>query len=73
MRKVAIKDAHASLQKTITWTKKSGKGKQEWARAYKDASLCPWKLKTYVKTKFASKVIIFKETLEFKDTINLCY
>jgi hypothetical protein len=27
----------------------------------------------HVKTKFASKVIIFKETLEFKNAINLCY
>jgi len=59
--------------KTITWTKKSGKGRQQWARVYKDAFIWPQKLKTHVKTIFAFKAIPFEETLEFKDTINLCY
>jgi hypothetical protein len=31
------------------------------------------KLKMHVKTTFASKVIMFEETLEFKTTIILCY
>jgi hypothetical protein len=35
--------------------------------------LWPQKLKTFVKIKFASKVILFQECLEFKDAINLCY
>ncbi len=26
-----------------------------------------------MKTKFASKVILFQETLEYQDAINLCY
>ncbi len=30
-------------------------------------------LKTIIRTRFASKVIMFKETLEFKQTILLCY
>jgi len=30
-------------------------------------------LKTLIRTRFASKVIMFKETLEFKQTILLCY
>jgi hypothetical protein len=68
-----IKDALSSLQKIITWILKSGKGKHEWDRACKDASFCPQKLKTPMKTRFASKIILFKETLEFKDAINLCY
>jgi hypothetical protein len=38
MRKVSIKDVQTSLQKTITWTKKIGKDKQEWAKACKDAT-----------------------------------
>jgi len=38
-----------------------------------DSGLQPWKLKTLVKTRFASKVIMFEETLEFKATILLCY
>ncbi len=49
---------------------KSDKGKQEWARACKDAYFCLQKLKTIVKSQFISKVIIFKETLEFKNVIN---
>jgi hypothetical protein len=36
------------------------------ARAYKDASLCLRKLKTFVKKQFASKVILFKETWSSK-------
>jgi hypothetical protein len=31
------------------------------------------KLKTHVKTRFDIKVIMFKETLEFKNAIILCY
>jgi len=31
---VSVKDVHATLHKTITlWTKKSGKGRQEWEKA----------------------------------------
>jgi hypothetical protein len=30
LQHVTMKDALASLQKTIIWTKKSGKGRQEW-------------------------------------------
>jgi hypothetical protein len=33
----------------------------------------PRKLKTLVKIKFVSKVILFQEFLEFKHTIALCY
>jgi hypothetical protein len=32
-----------------------------------------WKLKTLVKTRFTSKVILFQETLEFSTIINLYY
>jgi hypothetical protein len=30
---ISIKEAQLVLQKTITWTKKSGKGRQEWHKA----------------------------------------
>jgi hypothetical protein len=33
------------------------------------SGLQPWKLKTRVKTRFVSKVIMFEETLEFKVAI----
>jgi hypothetical protein len=32
-----------------------------------------WKLKTLVKIRFMNKVIMVEETLEFKQTILLCY
>jgi hypothetical protein len=52
------------LQKTITWTKKLGKSRQEWELACKKVSLKPQKLKTLMKIQFASKVFLFQETLE---------
>jgi hypothetical protein len=30
LRNVNVKEAQNGLQKTITWTKKYGKGRQEW-------------------------------------------
>jgi hypothetical protein len=33
------KDEQALVQKINTWIKKSGKGRQEWAKAFKDASI----------------------------------
>jgi hypothetical protein len=55
------------------WIKKFGKGQSEWKRTCFDACLHHWKLKTLVKTKFANKVILFQETLKYKDAIDLCY
>jgi hypothetical protein len=55
------------------WTKKLGKGKQEGEKACMDSGLQPWKLKTPIKTRFVSKIIMFEKTLEFKATILLCY
>jgi hypothetical protein len=39
MKKVSVKKAQGTLQKTIMWTKKSGKGRQEWAKACVEAGL----------------------------------
>jgi hypothetical protein len=71
---VNVKDVHVALQKMITlWIKKSKKGRQEWEKACIQCGMPPRKLKTIIKTKFASKVIMFEETLEFKQTIITCY
>jgi len=35
--------------------------------------VCPQKQKSLVKIQFASKVMLFHETLEFKHVIALCY
>jgi hypothetical protein len=70
---VNVKDAQAILQKTITWIKKFGESRQEWEKACIECGLPPQKLKTPVKTKFASKVIMFEKTLKFKQIIITCY
>jgi len=53
--------------------KQYGKGRQEWEKACIECGLSPQKLKTPIKTRFASKVIMFEETLEFKQAIITCY
>ena len=60
MKEVSLIDAQTILQKTITWTKKSTKGRQEWDTACVKASLPTRRLKTPMKTRFASKVVLFK-------------
>jgi len=53
---VNVKDVHVALQKMITlWIKKSKKGRQEWEKACIQCGMPPRKLKTVIKTKFASK------------------
>ncbi len=38
-----------------------------------DSGSWPWKLKTPIKAKLVSKVIMFEKTLELKAIIMLCY
>jgi len=68
-----LKATHSTLHKTITWTKKFGKGHNECQKACLDVGISHQKMKTLMKTKFANKVIIFQKTLEYWDTINLFY
>ncbi len=68
-----LKGTQFTLQKIITWIKKFGKGNSDWQKACVNVGLSHWKLKTFVKTRFTSKVILFRETLEYWDAINLCY
>jgi hypothetical protein len=54
-------------KKTIIWTKKSKKGRQEWARACKDAFHYFYKLKTPMKTRLVFKInICEKQIWSFK-------
>ena len=73
MTELSLRSAQTALQSCITWTKKSGKGGAEWRKACIKAGLPARKLRTPVKTRFASKVILFQETLEYADAINICY
>jgi hypothetical protein len=50
----------------LTWTKNSSKGRQEWEKACVESGLWPHQLQTPMKTRFASKVIMFEKTLKFK-------
>ncbi len=69
LKSVSVKIAQGNLQKTITWTKKLGKGKHEWQRACVERGLQPWKLKTLMKTMFVNKVIMFEKVLEFMERL----
>jgi len=57
----------------VIWTKKYEKGREEWEQPRFENGMQHQKLKTLVKTKFASKVVMFKETLEFKNATFFCY
>jgi len=73
MKEVNLKDVQVVFHKTITWTKKFEKGKHEWEKACHEANLLHKKLKSSMKTHFASKAILFQETLEYVNVINICY
>jgi hypothetical protein len=59
MKQINLKDAHAIFQKTITLTEKSGMNGRRFAMKLTRCT----KLKTLVKTCFASNAILFQETL----------
>jgi hypothetical protein len=59
---VSLKNAKSTLQKTITYIKKNGKGYQEWDKACRDVNLPPYKLKTLLKISLDNKVVFFQET-----------
>ncbi|KAG0556897.1 hypothetical protein KC19_11G087000 [Ceratodon purpureus] len=66
MREVSIDTAIATLKKTISWTTTSENRKQDWLKACVDAGLHPRKLRTPIKGRFASKVILFQEALDYQ-------
>jgi len=70
---VSIKKPQSISQKTITWTKKSGKGWQDWHKACELGGVPPQKLKALKKTCFASRIVLFQESFKFKHGIILCY
>ncbi len=71
--KMSPKGAQTSLQKIVAWTKKFGKGRQKWKDSCIIVGLPSKMLKILVKTKFASQVIFFQETLTYQDAISICY
>jgi len=73
LKHINVKVARSNLQKTITWTKKSNKERHQWELACVERGLRFWKLKTPMNTRFASKVTMVKEVLEFKKALLLCY
>jgi len=73
LMQVSVNDAQTTLQKIITWTKKFSRSRQEWEKVCIECGLLPQKMKTLIKTRFTSKVIMFEKTLEFKQVIITCY
>jgi len=71
-KEVSVVKVQSALYKIIIWIKKLRKGRLEWELAC-EVSLRTWKLKSLVKICFASKVVLFQETLEYYATINICY
>ncbi len=51
--------------------KKCNKGRKKWELTCKEIGMRPQKLKTLIKTKFSSKVVLFQKAMEFSTTINL--
>jgi hypothetical protein len=68
-----LKIIQTSLPKTITWTKKLGKRKQECKDVYIIVGLPTRMLKTPMKTQFASKVILLEKTHEYQNAISIYY
>ena len=56
---ISIKETQSALQKTITWPKKSGKGRQTWNLACIENGLTPKKMSTPVKTRFTTKITVY--------------
>jgi len=50
-----------------------GKERWEWECVCFENGMWHWKLKIRMNTKFASKVIMFEKTLQFKNAIIICY
>jgi hypothetical protein len=71
--KVSLKAIQATLHKTIPWTKKASKGRQEWKDLCIIARLSTKMFKTFVKMQFASRIFLFQKTFEYQITISICY
>jgi hypothetical protein len=56
---VNLKAIQFTLQKIITWTKRFGKGRSKWHRAFLNVGVSHQKLKAMVKTRFINKMTLF--------------
>jgi hypothetical protein len=66
MKKVCLfKMCKLSFKKQSFGLKKPKKGKQEWEKTCHEIGTWRKKLKTFIKTCFVSKVILFQKTLEY--------
>ncbi len=70
---VNVKHAQIGLQKKSLKWRNQGKGSKGGKKICIESGMRHWKLKTLMKIRFLSKVIMVEETLEFKQTILLCY
>jgi hypothetical protein len=59
MKEMSLVEVQNILQKNIMCRKEFEKNMQEWELICKEVGLRSWKLKTLIKTKFVSKVILF--------------
>nr|XP_024359895.1 uncharacterized protein LOC112274515 isoform X1 [Physcomitrium patens] len=72
LRAVSIEAAISSLRRSISSTSRSAKRRLEWMKACADVGLRPRKLRAPVKGRFASKVILCQEALDYQPVLQLC-
>jgi hypothetical protein len=73
LKKVSVANTRKVMQATVTWTKKSGKGKIQWEQSCIKARLRPRTIPTPVKTRWASYVHMFSRLYDYKEAVKYCY
>ena len=70
---VSVDKTRGKLQKCLTWTKKSGKGRREWLQACESASLKGKVIPTPVNTRWASQYVMMKMMFEYRKAVEYCF
>lgn len=67
------KKARSVLQKCITWTKKSGVGRDAWYASCRAMQKTERVMPTPIKTRFVSTVVIMSMMLKYRDVVERCF
>ena len=70
---IDAKKAKASLQRCITWTKKSAKGRDAWFASCRAKGKKERVMPTPVKTRFVTSVLMMSMLLVYRDVVEHCY
>nr|XP_024402695.1 uncharacterized protein LOC112295398 isoform X2 [Physcomitrium patens] len=72
-RAFSIEATVSTLKETISWTTRSAKTRHQWMKACFDVGLQPRKLRAPMMGRFASKVILCQEALDYQHALSLYY